>query len=348
MDQARISLMQHYDTIQKEYDITNVNTAPPHQLLYDLYHAIEEYQRWEPELQAKQHTDTPGKRRKTTNTNTVEDVEMKFDDEDELKDFPNLMIAERYSSEDIKTLPLSEVETCLREYYAFTDTKPGDDYFDVESETTLRQHMFEAVVALLTHYNIGIKTTTTDEEIKTMDTCPRWLCSGDTCSKIMAKKGTGMFFHDPDKKLTVRKQGNYFVDDTATGVTLNTLRADQRDIFDQLNFIEQLHSDILFSLGHKLAIDKCSFYAADYIRGNLKHAHKLILELPGTIHIRETHTSNPINVKRLQPFQAHKTLGCHLALNYNQGKQFRELHKKLEQWNCKVKSSFLTASEKNK
>ena len=161
-------------------------------------------------------------------------------------------------------------------------------------------------------------------------TGPRWLCSGDTCSKIMAKKGTGMFFHGPGKQLTVRKQGDYFVDDTAIGVTLNTLRADQRDIFDQLNFIEQLHSDILFSLGHKLAIDKCSFYAADYIRGKLKHEHKLIHELPGTIHIRETHTSNRINVKRLQPFQAHKTLGCHIALNYNQGKQFRELHKKLE------------------
>ena len=130
---------------------------------------MEEHQRWKPELQAKQSTDTPGKRRKTTNTDTVEDVEMKFDDEDELKDFPNLMKAERYSSEDIKTLPLYEVEKCLREYYAFTDTKPGDDYFDVESETTLRQHMFEAVVALLTHYNIGIKNTTTNEEIETMD-----------------------------------------------------------------------------------------------------------------------------------------------------------------------------------
>ena len=63
----------------------------------------------------------------------------------------------------------------------------------------------------------------------------------------------------------------YFIDDTATGATINTLKADQRDIFEQLQFIEQLHSDILFSLGHKLAIDKCSFYAADFQRGKLKH-----------------------------------------------------------------------------
>ena len=139
---------------------------------------------------------------------------------------------------------------------------------------------------------------------------PRWLCSGDTCSRIMAEAGTGMLFNDPTYSIKVRKQGDYFVDDTATGVTLNTLKNDQRDIFGQVNYIEQLHSDILFSLGHKLAIDKCSFYAADYVRGKFKHEHKLIHEFPGGIYIRETHDSAPIPVKRLQPFQAHKTLGC--------------------------------------
>ena len=61
------------------------------------------------------------------------------------------------------------------------------------------------------------------------------------------------------------------MDDTVTGVTLNTLNENQKDILEQLNCIEQLHSDILFSLGHKLAIDKCSYYAADYTWGKPKH-----------------------------------------------------------------------------
>ena len=177
---------------------------------------------------------------------------------------------------------------------------------------------------------------------------PRWLCSGDTCSRILAQTGSGMSFRDPTYTFKVKKQGDYFVDDTATGVTLNTLKQDQHDVFDQLQFIEQLHSDILFSLGHKLAIDKCSFYAADYERGKFKHEHKLIHEMPGSINIRETHTSAPISVKRLQPFQAHKTLGCQLALNFNQKMQFRKLNEKLSHWNSRVKSSFLTAEEKIK
>ena len=94
---------------------------------------------------------------------------MQFDDEDELKNFPNLMKAERYTTDDIEALPLNEVEKCLREYYIFSNTEPVDDYFDVESETTLRQHLFEAVVALLTHYEIGIKSNTTDDDIENMD-----------------------------------------------------------------------------------------------------------------------------------------------------------------------------------
>ena len=108
-----------------------------------------------------------------------------------------------------------------------------------------------------------------------------------------------MSFSDPTYRIKVRKQGDYFVDDTATGVTLNTIKSDQQDIFAQLQSIEQLHSDVLYSMGHKLAIDKCSFYAADYQRGKIQHEHKLINELPGTVHIREGHTTHPINVKRL-------------------------------------------------
>ena len=80
------------------------------------------------------------------------------------------MKAERYLAKDIENITMNEVKKCLREYYAYSNTEPVDDYFDVESDENLRQHMFEAVVALLTHYNIGIKHTTTDEEIENMDT----------------------------------------------------------------------------------------------------------------------------------------------------------------------------------
>ena len=34
---------------------------------------------------------------------------------------------------------------------------------------------------------------------------PRWLCSGDTCSRILSKTGTGMHFHDPSYSLKIKK-----------------------------------------------------------------------------------------------------------------------------------------------
>lgn len=128
--------------------------------------------------------------------------------------------------------------------------------------------------ALQTGHGISEGTYTYNEQDPTQGsgqgigwTGPRWLSSSDSCSRIMSKANPGMLFTDPSYSVKVRKQGDYFIDDTATGVTLNILKQDQRNIFDQLQCIEQLHSDILFSIGHKLAIDKCSFYAADYIRG---------------------------------------------------------------------------------
>ena len=157
-----------------------------------------------------------------------------------------------------------------------------------------------------------------------------------------------MYFHDPTYSIKICKQGDYFIDDTATGVIINTLKADQRDIFEQLQFIEQLHSGILFSLGYKLAIDKCSFYTADFQRGKIKHEWKLIHELPGSVHIREGHHTQPIGVKRLQPFEAHKTLGCQIALNGNQRRQFAVLNDKLSAWNSKIVSSFLNRKDRIK
>ena len=115
-----------------------------------------------------------------------------------------------------------------------------------------------------------------------------------------------------------------------------TLKADQKDVFDQLQFIEQMHSDIRFSMGHKLAIGKCSFYNEDHHWRGIKHEWKLIHELPG------------INVKQLQPFQAHKTLGCHIALNGNQKRQFLVLDDKLRKWNNKIVSSFLNNNDRVK
>ena len=166
MNQARVCLMEHYDKIEKEYDITNINTAPAHQLVYDLYFAMEEYQRWRPDEQPTK----PGKRRKTHGIVQNEDIDMDAD-EDEINwtDYPNLMQARKYTWPMIQKLPMNTVEQCLREYYSYSNTLPEDDYWEFEEEKVLRQHMFEATVAILIDDESEITTTTTDTTIEQMD-----------------------------------------------------------------------------------------------------------------------------------------------------------------------------------
>lgn len=160
--------MEHYDAIGTEYDITTINTSPNHQLLHDLYYAIEDFQRWRPEENTRSTQASPSKRQKTEPV-VPSDIEMETDDDDELQHFPKLQVAEKYRWNDIQELPLKDVEQCLREYYIYSNTEPGDDYYDLASEEILRQHLFEAVVALLIDYEIGIKYNTTDETIENMD-----------------------------------------------------------------------------------------------------------------------------------------------------------------------------------
>ena len=99
---------------------------------------------------------------------------------------------------------------------------------------------------------------------------PRWLNSSDTCSRIMEERCAGMHYYDPDHKHDVKRRGDFFVDDTSTGVTQNTLFPNN-NILDQLAHDEQVHSHVLYAMGHKLELDKCNYYLVTFKRDGIKH-----------------------------------------------------------------------------
>ena len=70
--------------------------------------------------------------------------------------------------------------------------------------------------------------------------------------------------------------------------------------------------------------------------------------MEGTITIQEAFDSEPVVMKRLQPFQAHRTLGCHVAINGQSRRQFIGLEKKIQEWAAKIRGSFLSKKEKIK
>ena len=120
----------------------------------------------------------------------------------------------------------------------------------------------------------------------------------------MADRCAGMKFLDPSGDTNVKKRGDFFVDDTSTGVTLNTVFKNFT-ILQQLAHDEQIHAHILFAMGYKLALDKCSYYILTFVRDGIRHRCSLIHEFPGEMYLRETFTSNPVLVKLLHPFTAH-------------------------------------------
>ena len=116
---------------------------------------------------------------------------------------------------------------------------------------------------------------------------------------------------------------------------------DYASVFEHLAHTEQKHDHELFAAGHKLALDKCSYYLTDFKRHGPSLKYRWIQDLPGELHLNETFHHNLVRVPRLQPNQAHKTLGHNLALDGNNKQHLKIMQQKLRAWTNKVKTSAL-------
>ena len=167
--------------------------------------------------------------------------------------------------------------------------------------------------------------------------------TSDTISKIMGKKCTGMHFQDPEGKYNIKRNADFFVDDTALGVAHANMS--ENESIASLQRDQQKHAYLLFATGHKLALDKCHYYWVSFIREGTRHRHKLIHEMPGDLKIKPGYNMDEVIIRRNQPFQSHKTLGCQIAVDMNQKGQIRIMKKKIQEWCNKMKTSYLRESD---
>ena len=172
-----------------------------------------------------------------------------------------------------------------------------------------------------------------------------WMATSDTICKILEREGAGMQFVSPDRKIIVTKNGDLFVDDTALGVTAGNV-TDGNTLLQQLQKDEQKHAFLLFAAGHRLALQKCCYYLSSYKREGTKHRHALNHEYPGELRLREVFGGPLKTVRRLQPFEAHRTLGNYIVINGRQDAQVRFLTKQVQGWVNKIKLSSLSKSNR--
>ena len=163
----------------------------------------------------------------------------------------------------------------------------------------------------------------------------------------MKKHCAGVYYHDPCGGNEVRKCSDYFIDDTATAITQNTLQGDN-DIFQQAQHDEQTHAYTLNAMGHRIENAKSGYYILHFVRDKILPSCGLIHELEGSITIQEAFDFDPVVMKRLQPFQAHRTLGCHVAINGQSRRQFIVLQKKYKNGQQKYGDLFCRRKKKSR
>ena len=174
---------------------------------------------------------------------------------------------------------------------------------------------------------------------------PLWINTSDTISQILNDKCAGMKFMSFDGKIVVVKKGDFFIDDTATGVTSNCVKAG-KTVLMQLKDDEQLHAFLLFAAGHRLALHKCSFYLVDFAREDLKYRCLNMDELPGVLQLQEGFDLPYKTVPRLEPWKAHKTLGHMISVAGNTEAQRQVVIDVIAEWVKRIQMSTLNRSDR--
>ena len=174
---------------------------------------------------------------------------------------------------------------------------------------------------------------------------PCWRATSTAISNIMRRSNTGMSFSDPTGDIQVDKSGVFFVDDTATDVSENNMK-DSVTLLKNLRRDEQKHAFLLFAAGHFLALFKCIFYVYQFKRVETKFVHTSNTDLPGDLHLKSKYDGKYETVRRLEPYEVHKTLRRYISVNMNQEEQLEIITDMMKDWVMRIQSSQLIAADK--
>ena len=167
----------------------------------------------------------------------------------------------------------------------------------------------------------------------------RWTCTSDSISRIMKKENAGMKFVDPTGEI------DFFVDDTATGVSENCIH-NGKTILEHLQRDEQRHSFLLFAAGHLLTLFKCIFYYYSLKLVGTKFVHTSNADLPGEMHLQSKYGGDFEKIKRLELNESHQTLGFFISVSMSQAKQYGVVHNMIKEWMDKIQTSPLSSDDR--
>ena len=157
-----------------------------------------------------------------------------------------------------------------------------------------------------------------------------WQFTATSIEKCLSADCCGATLTNPMNDITIRPFMKFFIDDTTK--ICNTTK-NNRSILDQTQINMQKHSNFVISTGGDMAFDKCRFYFIKYAFDQNYDPYVLNNEEnPGDLIITNMLTNIETPIKRVEPNEARKTLGCLLTPTNNQEAQLEDLKQKILEW----------------
>ena len=167
-----------------------------------------------------------------------------------------------------------------------------------------------------------------------------WQFTATSIENCLQKHCTGAILVNPQGTQTVKQFMKFFIDDTTK--ICNTTTQD-RTLLEQTTHNMQKHSNFILSTGGSLALDKCRFYLINFTFDKNHDPHMLTSdELSGELAITNIITGTSHIIRRVEPTEARKTLGCFVSPSHNQQPQLKALHQIIKDWKHSMTFSSLS------
>ena len=172
----------------------------------------------------------------------------------------------------------------------------------------------------------------------------RWTLTSSIIDKIMNERCKGLFFQGPKRDVKFHKLTDMFVDDL--NQFCNTCAPDS-DIVQQTKANVQLHSDLVYTSGGILALDKCRCYYVDFYFDENGESHMFSKDqLPSEMLIQSALDSAMVNIEHICAFAPHETLGYIITPSGKNDELFKIIQGHVNDWVSSVQSSKLFPHEK--
>ena len=150
----------------------------------------------------------------------------------------------------------------------------------------------------------------------------------------MNKRCHGLTFQGPKRDITFHKLTDMFLDDLCNSYPQSS------NLVDQTHYNVQLHSDLAFTSGGILALDKCKYYHVDFYYDKEGESHMFTKEqFPSEMMIWSALDNVLVEIEHIDAHSPHETLGYIITLSDKDAELYKIVEGHVNGWVANIQSS---------